>query len=517
MVIISEMSRKEWRIRAGNYLLGRCIGGGQHSKVREAYKSSKYYAFKYIKLTKDPATNAHFQDLVATEAKAMVKVGHPRILQLCDWCGRMIMEKPGGRTVPVACLVFELMSNGELIGYIRIGGRLSEQIARLYFLQLIEAVQYLHLKGIVHRDIKAENILLDDEFQLKLSDFGFAAPINGKDGSGHLHTYKGTYRYMAPEIHAAPGYSGEKVDVFACGVLLFIMAVGIAPFRSAKVSDPNYVMLQGNQKLFWSDLAAVDKKLELSQEFKSLFESLVCYEPEKRPSIAQIKKHPWLLNEAVVSPKELKAEFLKRKEIFKESLEVPSETKKKAYEKLVCKPSTKASRDKSVRKKKESKRKARKKEATDEVVTHRAHSKDVSAIARHRSRSRGRHRARSRDRSRSESRDIDRLETYEEVIVFANVQTRVFDPQVFFTREKPDKILARAKVYLDKHGYEYRERRRKYKIFMDNTIDEERMVISMKVMKVDRKKCCLKLKKLTGDTIAYWHILDGIERKIKKE
>eukprot|EP00826_Nyctotherus_ovalis_P063270 TRINITY_DN9264_c0_g1_i2.p1 TRINITY_DN9264_c0_g1~~TRINITY_DN9264_c0_g1_i2.p1 ORF type:complete len:266 (-),score=78.37 TRINITY_DN9264_c0_g1_i2:15-812(-) len=260
------MSSKDWRIRVGNYLLGRCIGGGQYSKVREAYRNSKYYAFKYIKLTKDPATNAHFQELVSTEAKAMAKVSHPQILLLCDSCTKIIMEKPGGKTVPVAYLVFELMSNGELIGYIKIGGRLSEQIARLYFLQLIEAVHYLHFKGIVHRDIKAENILLDNEFQLKLSDFGFAASINGKDGSGYLHTYKGTYRYMAPEIHAASGYSGEKVDVFACGVLLFVMAVGTAPFRSAKVSDPNYVALQGNQKKFWDDLAAAESKVKLSQE-----------------------------------------------------------------------------------------------------------------------------------------------------------------------------------------------------------------------------------------------------------
>eukprot|EP00826_Nyctotherus_ovalis_P001644 TRINITY_DN10279_c0_g1_i1.p1 TRINITY_DN10279_c0_g1~~TRINITY_DN10279_c0_g1_i1.p1 ORF type:complete len:181 (-),score=25.73 TRINITY_DN10279_c0_g1_i1:120-662(-) len=179
--------------------------------------------------------------------------------------------------------------------------------------------------------------------------------------------------------------------------------------------------------------------------------------------------------------------------------------KKKVYEKLVRKSSTKTKRDASVKHKRKAKKSATGKEALDPLL-YRRKSRKIE----HR-------RARSRDRSRSESPDIGRLETYEEVIVFSNVQTRVFDPQVVFTREEPDKILARVKTYLTKHGYKYRERKRKYKIFMDDRIDEERMVISMKAMKVDRKKYCLKLRKLTGDTMTYWHILDEIGKKILRK
>jgi serine/threonine protein kinase len=78
-----------------------------------------------------------------------------------------------------------------------------------YLRQLIEAVEYLYHQGVTHRNIKAENVLLDDNFELKLGDFGFAAPINGKDGLGYLHSYKGTGRYMASEMHASSSYTGS--------------------------------------------------------------------------------------------------------------------------------------------------------------------------------------------------------------------------------------------------------------------------------------------------------------------
>jgi serine/threonine protein kinase len=78
----------------------------------------------------------------------------------------------------------------------------------------------MHNKGFAHRDIKVESILLDSQYSLKLADFGFVAELSGK---GMLNTYKGTAGYMAPEIHLGQPYSGQKVDLFAAGVLLFIM------------------------------------------------------------------------------------------------------------------------------------------------------------------------------------------------------------------------------------------------------------------------------------------------------
>jgi len=331
------MATTNWDIRVGEYLLGNCIGGGQYSKVREAQKGNTCYAFKYIKLTECPKENAKYQGLITTEANAMAKIEHPNILRLVDHSTRSLMLKQGGKNVPVAYLVFELMTNGELIGYIQLTGRLSESIARFYFRQLIEAVEYLHLQGFAHRDIKAENMLLDESFQLKLSDFGFAAPIRGKDNSGHLHTYKGTYRYMAPEIHALCPYSGEKVDIFACGVLLFIMVVGVSPFISAKVEDKNYIDLHRQKESFWDKVIKLNKNLELSEEFKDLFQWLVHFEPENRPSIAEIKNHSWSNSNFTATPNEVFEEFNKRKGIIKEAQNQFSAIKNAVHNNLTLK------------------------------------------------------------------------------------------------------------------------------------------------------------------------------------
>lgn len=106
-------------------------------------------------------------------------------------------------------MVLELAQGGELFDFVALGGRLPEGIARFYFAQLIGTLKYAHDKGVAHRDLKPENIMLDRSFNMKIVDFGFAAPINGRDGSGLLQTQLGTHSYMAPEIHSGSPYEGK--------------------------------------------------------------------------------------------------------------------------------------------------------------------------------------------------------------------------------------------------------------------------------------------------------------------
>ena len=100
------------------------------------------------------------------------------------------------------------MQGGELFDYVAMSGRFQENVARFYFSQLMEALNYMHSQGACHRDLKPENIMLDSEFNLKVADFGFAAPTEGRDGSGYLKTQLGTASYMAPEIHLGKPYTG---------------------------------------------------------------------------------------------------------------------------------------------------------------------------------------------------------------------------------------------------------------------------------------------------------------------
>ena len=136
------------------------------------------------------------------------------------------------QTKTVDYLVLELVAGGDLFDFVANSGRFSEDVARYYMNQLMDALDYMHSNNCAHRDLKCENILLDSEFNLKVADFGFAAPVSGRDGSGFLTTQLGTKMYMAPEIHLAKPYTGPGVDLFASAIILFIMLSQQPPFNS---------------------------------------------------------------------------------------------------------------------------------------------------------------------------------------------------------------------------------------------------------------------------------------------
>lgn len=112
------------------------------------------------------------------------------------------MDKVGNFTTEkVAYIVLEFIENGELYDFINIQ-RFDPPIARYYFKEMLNVLEFLHENGVVHRDLKMENFMLDHDFKLKLIDYGMAAPINGWTGNGLLYTRKGTPQYMAPELLA---------------------------------------------------------------------------------------------------------------------------------------------------------------------------------------------------------------------------------------------------------------------------------------------------------------------------
>ena len=109
--------------------------------------------------------------------------------------------KSSGAKKEVYYLVLEIASGGELFDYISETGAFTEKFARFYFKQLLQGLDHCHLNGIAHRDLKPENILICGAFNVKVADFGFAAPVDGRDGAKFLETKLGTPNYMAPEIH----------------------------------------------------------------------------------------------------------------------------------------------------------------------------------------------------------------------------------------------------------------------------------------------------------------------------
>ena len=110
---------------------------------------------------------------------------------------------------------------------------MGENSGRYFISQLLDVLYNLHSNGIVHRDLKLENILLDNNLNLKVCDFGFATSKH----VNKLKSFRGTYTYMAPEIKEGKEYDGTKADIFSTGVVLFIIVQGIFPFTGAKQDE----------------------------------------------------------------------------------------------------------------------------------------------------------------------------------------------------------------------------------------------------------------------------------------
>lgn len=117
---------------------------------------------------------------------------------------------------------------------------------------MLKVVSYLHSQGVVHRALNHSYFLLDEKFNLKLINYGFSAPLQGRDGNGLLMTQIGVAGYMAPELLAGQPYNGESVDYFALAVALFIMYRGRPPFENARPRDRLYRLIVENRlDLFW--------------------------------------------------------------------------------------------------------------------------------------------------------------------------------------------------------------------------------------------------------------------------
>ena len=260
----------------------------------------------------------------------MKDLNHPNIVNMIDYASEAFVEKSDGRKVPVICIALELATGGELFDYVATGGAFNERVSRFYFRQLIDGLNYVHNKGITHRDLKPENLLFDEKFNLKIADFGFAAPIAGRDGSGYCRTKLGTESYMAPEIHAKRPYSGASVDIFASAIILFIMFTQHPPFTRAEPSDPFYRLLCANRAdLFWK-AHSKNKQGGLDffpESFRNLITGMLQFDPAARPTMADIISHPWIVKEEVATLEEIHHDFALRKASIDQENEVKRQQK----------------------------------------------------------------------------------------------------------------------------------------------------------------------------------------------
>ena len=153
-----------------------------------------------------------------------------------------------------------------------------EEGGHFFISQLANGISHLHSRNIVHLDLKPENLILDHDLNLKISDFGAAS---NKDIS-QLKKSSGSRTYVAPEVLEKRPYNGKPVDIFAMGVILFVVVQGFFPFKNANKDDEFYsLIIEGKLDEYWRETDS----LYLSLDFKDLFVKMVAFDPEQRPCI----------------------------------------------------------------------------------------------------------------------------------------------------------------------------------------------------------------------------------------
>lgn len=261
----------------GPYKLGKTLGEGEFGKVKYAkhLDNEEEVAIKLIK--KDTLDNSVKVAKLAREVSILISVSHPSIVKLYD-----IIE-----TKNMIGVVLELASGGELFEYILSRKHLKDDCARKFFCQLVSGVAYLHSSGVVHRDLKLENLLLSSNNNLYISDFGFA---NTTSTEVLMSTSCGSPCYAAPELVTANGYVGESADIWSLGVILYAMLAGYLPFDD----DPNNPD-GGNINLLYKYILETELRFPsfMSESSIDLLKNILVPDPKKRYNMREIMEHEW--------------------------------------------------------------------------------------------------------------------------------------------------------------------------------------------------------------------------------
>ncbi|EXB44181.1 CBL-interacting serine/threonine-protein kinase 4 [Morus notabilis] len=269
----------------GKYRLGRFLGSGSFAKVYEAQSLSdgSTVAVKIID-KKSKTFDAAMESLIIGEIEAMRRLKHhPNILRIHE-----VMA-----TKTKIFLVMELAAGGELLKRIKGKKIMKESEARRHFQQLVSALRFCHRNGVAHRDVKPQNLLLDRDGRLKVSDFGLSA-LPERIKNGMLHTACGTPAFTAPEIlfRRGGGYDGAKADAWSCGVILHVMLAGRLPF-----SDLN---LAGMCKQIHR--REIDIPDSISKTVRKLIYGLLDPNPGTRISIERLVELPWFKKSLPLEP-----------------------------------------------------------------------------------------------------------------------------------------------------------------------------------------------------------------------
>ncbi|KAG6335013.1 hypothetical protein ID866_4080 [Astraeus odoratus] len=255
--------------KLGEYTVIGDIAEGTFGKVKMAMHTitGQKVAMKYISKAMIHMTRTKTR--VQREVEYMRTLRHPHIIKLYEVI-----------STPTDIIIVLEYAGGELFNYIVNNGRMPEHRARRFFQQIISGIAYSHQLKIVHRDLKPENVLLDDDLNVKIADFGLS---NKMEDGDFLKTSCGSPNYAAPEVIRGGFYTGPEIDVWSCGVILYVMLCGRLPFEDDDVQALFTKISQGSYHL----------PSYLSPDARGLINSMLAVDPVKRITIPEITQHPF--------------------------------------------------------------------------------------------------------------------------------------------------------------------------------------------------------------------------------
>ncbi|XP_076208876.1 testis-specific serine/threonine-protein kinase 2 [Aptenodytes patagonicus] len=274
------------------YSLSNMLGEGSYGKVKSAYcdRLKCNVAVKIIDKRKTPRD--FLERFLPREIEALRRLHHPAIIKTYE-----IFETSAGKVY----IVMELGEKGDLLDYIKITGAMKEDIARIKFQQLASAIKHCHDLDFAHRDLKCENILLDEDLNIKLSDFGFSKSLS-RDENGRTilsKTFCGSAAYAAPEVLQGIPCDPRISDIWSLGVILYTMVYALMPFDDSNVRK--MICIQKQHRIPFPN------SRYLTVECKDLIYHLLQPNVSQRLCIDEVLKHSWLQNPKSTIPSPLPA------------------------------------------------------------------------------------------------------------------------------------------------------------------------------------------------------------------
>ncbi|RWR96025.1 serine/threonine-protein kinase HT1 [Cinnamomum micranthum f. kanehirae] len=228
---------EEWAADLSQLFIGNKFASGAHSRIYRGIYKQRAVAVKVVRIPdRDEETRARLEKQFSSEVALLSRLNHPNIVQFIAAC-----KKP-----PLYCIIMEYMSQGTLRMYLHKKEPYSlstETILRLA-LDISRGMLYLHSQGVIHRDLKSHNLLLNDEMRVKVADFGTSClETQSRASKGNA----GTYRWMAPEMIKERPYT-RKVDVYSFGIVLWELTTALVPFQGMTPVQAAFAVSEKNAR-----------------------------------------------------------------------------------------------------------------------------------------------------------------------------------------------------------------------------------------------------------------------------